>query len=583
MKPLLPFFLFFLLWSSFGICNGTPPPNAQSVDVFQPNWNTSNEMLLLEMPFSKAQTNLPNQAEELNHATIKRITYVFTKNNNPSFDQGKLDNSRLQRLKHLLPQLANSTEIEWLSVEQNNCNSESCARKQFHGFVLEYAFEQALSVSNLPRQRTVITAQSGASITGKKGTQLIVPPNAFVDAAGNLIQGQVDVVLREALSPTDIIAANLQTATAQGKALESGGMLEITAYQHGRPLQLASGKSIEVTVTPKEYKPGMQLYEGKRVAGKLVWDNPVPLNEPVLEEQKSTLKRSSVVRFLKPNSLENLDLDNDQTFFQELDYTLESKSGYWGFSKSSVPKGFYPEKPEKVYTDLIYSEWVETRSTRGRLIQAEVIHVLNGDTIQFTKKPNKRERNNFVDRLSSSVATGYGNWLNKWLWPIGSSNEFTQLLPKTTNLVSPMDSSLLQKANASTAVNYVFAANRMGWANIDRLANFSNSRAVKFEVLVNELKGRKNNAYIALAVPRRNMFLPGYQKGNGNYAFTHGDFEHLSTLPLGDSALIVMTLETKSGLRFAVQPIQLGERTMEELTLVEGTKKEMIAALTAEL
>lgn len=86
--------------------------------------------------------------------------------------------------------------------------------------------------------------------TDALNTQIILPPNAFVDASGNPVTGSIDL----AMTPIDIrqIGAAFpgggQALTANGEvvALVTTGMIDFDFSQNGQPLQLAPGATAEI-------------------------------------------------------------------------------------------------------------------------------------------------------------------------------------------------------------------------------------------------------------------------------------------------------------------------------------------------
>lgn len=84
---------------------------------------------------------------------------------------------------------------------------------------------------------------------------------------------------------------------------------------------------------------------------------------------------------------------------------------------------------------------------------------------------------------------------------------------------------------------YIFELKKLGWANIDRLYNDPRTQSVTLDTEISNSKDF-DKIYITLVVC--NMYLPGYQKKDGSFAFTHGDYEK-AKLPIGAKALIFAT------------------------------------------
>jgi hypothetical protein len=94
-----------------------------------------------------------------------------------------------------------------------------------------------------------INAETGGVYEHPNGSRLTVPPNAFVDAQGRPVRGEVTLKYREFHDFIDIFKAGIPMAYDSAGVhytLESAGMLELHATQQAQYLALAQGKSIAV-------------------------------------------------------------------------------------------------------------------------------------------------------------------------------------------------------------------------------------------------------------------------------------------------------------------------------------------------
>lgn len=95
------------------------------------------------------------------------------------------------------------------------------------------------------------------------GTIVVIPPGSFVFEDGTEPTGNIDITIREALTPADWIINGLAT-TSNGEILQSGGMMYISASAGGRELQLAEGAEITVALPAlKGVDKDMQLFYGQ--------------------------------------------------------------------------------------------------------------------------------------------------------------------------------------------------------------------------------------------------------------------------------------------------------------------------------
>ena len=77
-------------------------------------------------------------------------------------------------------------------------------------------------------QTFTIDASTGGTITAKRGTKIVFPPNSFVNPDNSTTTGNVQITLKEALLKKQWILEGLSTTT-QTEMLVSGGMLDILA------------------------------------------------------------------------------------------------------------------------------------------------------------------------------------------------------------------------------------------------------------------------------------------------------------------------------------------------------------------
>jgi len=80
-------------------------------------------------------------------------------------------------------------------------------------------------------------------------------------------------------------------------------------------------------------------------------------------------------------------------------------------------------------------------------------------------------------------------------------------------------------------------------------------------------------ASIALVVPESDIYIPGYKMKNGNYAFTHGDFENFVSLPMNEPAVIIATYNDGDKDYFGTKKIRIGSRDEESLSMLQRDKK----------
>lgn len=103
-----------------------------------------------------------------------------------------------------------------------------------------------------------------------KGTIIEIPASVFCFEDGTEPTTGIIVSCIEAYDYADMIRFNLQTVS-DGKMLETGGMLKITASVGERPLQLKPNKMLDITMPTQKYKEGMQVFVSDSNEGNMNW------------------------------------------------------------------------------------------------------------------------------------------------------------------------------------------------------------------------------------------------------------------------------------------------------------------------
>lgn len=115
------------------------------------------------------------------------------------------------------------------------------------------------------------TAGAAFSITGAKGMKFDFPANAFLDASGNPITGNVVISLKEVLSKRDIVLSGKVTQS-NGHLLITGGEFQILASQNGQALKLNPAVAVDVKVPTTLNTDPMDLFVwGPTAAADSTW------------------------------------------------------------------------------------------------------------------------------------------------------------------------------------------------------------------------------------------------------------------------------------------------------------------------
>lgn len=107
-----------------------------------------------------------------------------------------------------------------------------------------------------------------------KGLGLYIEKDAFVDASGQRVEGNIQLSVREVLTGSELFRENISTTTIEGGLLATRGMLDLKAMAGDKELQLAPGKTIELFFPgDSTLYTGAQIFYGKHnEAGIMEWE-----------------------------------------------------------------------------------------------------------------------------------------------------------------------------------------------------------------------------------------------------------------------------------------------------------------------
>jgi len=136
-------------------------------------------------------------------------------------------------------------------------------------------------LDNIPSEIFTIASEKETIVETQNGIVLLIPPAAFVDANTNVVTGNVQLKIKEAIDPYTIMTAGLSTLF-DDKPLETGGMFFIEATKDGKKLQIHPQKEITADI------PTQNSYER--------W-------QYELDKSETTEQSTNSTRYLQPKFL----------------------------------------------------------------------------------------------------------------------------------------------------------------------------------------------------------------------------------------------------------------------------------------
>ena len=418
--------------------------------------------------------------------------------------------------------------------------------------------------TTLKTQSFTIDALKGGTLTGKEGAKLAIPANAFVDRNGNPVKGKVTIILKEALSMTDIVLGGL-TTTSDSNVLESGGMIYVHATANGEQLAIAPSKEIMATIPAVDRLAGMQLFEGQVKKDETInWVNPADV---IMEEEFEAIApgpvRDSVIAFVsfdipppvKPveykgdgNDLIEVKIEKPQ-FFPELSFY---KGVEWMLVDQASNKKGDAEK-----------EWVKVDIARSK---KQGVYVL---TITDAKKKKKS-----YDVVPVFEGDNYEKAMAEYDKKLEAYEREKQERRKLEQRQAARQHTILKAQDYADA--YVFPMRQLGWVNCDR---FYNMRGAK-EAIVRAVVDDANDAFAYMVFTKRNICLPGYLN-EGAFVFDNG-FGPM-VLPIGEEVLILAVSGSEGKQRFGMEKAVIAEALTVTLQLKETTPEKIREMLNANL
>lgn len=466
----------------------------------------------------------------------------------------------------------------------------------------------AVNVPEEMKQHYTVNPKASQVVTGNSGTMLLIPDNAFTDKSGNPVSGKVKLELVEGITHEDIIKMNLGTMSDKGM-LETGGMIYLGAKsESGEDLVLAEGKTIEAEIPAAQIKPGMQLWEGQENPdGSITWVSPEALNEGLREVPVETLAEEAAEKIDEVKPANNDSLEFDSWGWVEMNRVIIKR---WGvIMGDTVFKWLSGTQGDSVYIP-------------GLRPDSNVVVALNGNgamaAVNFADK--KFERTNiataeFRSRLpfirqacDDRISHCYADFPNRALWKSDlaaadtleksgcpMADVFRQFAKQKQGVVDARDpntTAALDAAREKAIFNYSkkvgeqraawpsysFGMKKLGWANVDCLYHSANTVSMVFNARIKGVQDAANTK-VSLLLPGRGIFISGYRRPNGDYSFTHGEYEQTVPWPNGAEAYILAREGEGENLRFGLKKISMCQNSIEELEMKAGTQAELDIAM----
>lgn len=421
-----------------------------------------------------------------------------------------------------------------------------------------------LSEHQLPLQSFSLDPTIENQIKGKNGTQITIPANTFTQSSPN---GKVNFQLREALSLSDMLLANLHTIASDGSILESYGMIQMNVAPQQNPQY-----KINVAIPTSFSNPQAQLFH-------LSANNEWEVESKITATNATDLAKGKQLFVRECRMCHDQNLRNDLTgpalgnihLFREeewlINFTKQSQQMiansdslaicHWEQWKPTIMSDFTHLADDSI--KMIY-KWIANESQMQRIDTNEVEFVLecHFDTIDDADDPN----NGFlVNRYfkSNTKVTETNVYYNNNLYSID------------TTRFGQFNGILLDSIIFIPDAFYEFSTNRLGWKNIDyflkqhplvktptvQLLNFSSTILPHVKLVF-----KSRNVVLDLYPPNstKNLYTTIFPNSNGKVR-----------LPKEEVVLLVYS-QSEDHFLVGKKTVQIGEQNDFELELKPSTQ-----------
>lgn len=411
--------------------------------------------------------------------------------------------------------------------------------------------------------RLTFDVSKGGVLSLPNGTRISVPPDAFVNAEGAQVSGEVNLSYTEMQDMASILISGIPLNLGEGKdmdVMESAVMFDIRADQNGQPLRLAEGKSIGTTISSDKSDSAYNLYRLNEQGGSWDYlDNIAPEPNPVLVSARQRMESAN-------GSVGEMDLSNCIAFnyLEYIDVWKKPKDNlfnyytYTDYPNLNTLKGLVREKLKGYGAGYVDAYCYESVKYEGRSYPIPMIlwepekpladnaYKLKGVSLDVKKVKGGRYVFS-LQRYKSGQYADNGKWI-KGKWITLYSFYARPKMPLASLYANPMKEwtatydSLLQEIEAQKAVaamqNEVvrnFAINELGIYNYDIIKD-EERILVNAEPVMNGESIREGTDFFAV-LKGRNSVIRYSPEGLKRFVLYPGQDIYLFKLTKGNQVL----------------------------------------------
>ncbi len=413
------------------------------------------------------------------------------------------------------------------------------------------------SASNIPEKITfptvefTISGTSDTTIFGEQGTRLFIEKGTFQFADGTPVTDSIQIALKEFYKKSDITLADLSTES-NGKLLETGGMLNITATSNGQEIEIKADKRIVVHFPkPQNNYEEMSLFYSSKNA----------TDTSVTNWEVDTVDLVKQVAKLGGWGYQWVTIE-DSTEFEFIPKNFVDTGYYWNPVELYVNTYDFSNTTLKAISECKDGFGVETEfniDKNGEIKNAKIRSTINksaaAEILQFLRQlpefePGKNNKGEIVERLGIlEISTEI----------VRAQKSDAEYIQSFDSKYSKYESTPIKNINDAELNYYVFSVSKLGWINCDRFLETDNT-------LDYFVKTQGKDTKIKMVFKD----IDGVLMANS----TDGKFT-FSKVPIGRQVTIVGIKNTNEQLQTAFQEVTISDKPLETLAFKETTLTEL--------
>ena len=400
-----------------------------------------------------------------------------------------------------------------------------------------------------------VNTEKEFTVTCKEGTILTIPAKSFVDAnTGKLARGKINLEVTEYYKLSDMLLANL-TTKADGKQLETGGMLYLDANKKDEKLKLKPGRKIQIVFNNKG-KKRMQLFSGEENSEGVNWKLQTEKNGSIEEDVEVDFSTIEIVPTYP--GCENLSNNDKRKCMNDAINKIVSRKFDMEIAENLGLKGKH-----KIVIDFRIDKKGNVGEVNARASRKEVADEAVR-VIEFLPQfiPGKQRGKPVRTRYSLvfNIQLEGKNTESSSVVFVKSDKNFIETFEKRLDSIESSNGILGTISNDHIA-RYAFATTKLGWINCDRFVN-SKKQKVKFKLKIKD----PNGTNVKMVFKSMSSILPSKK---------FADEFDFGLLPIDEEVIVIAIKKTKDKLYLAKKEMQTKRNPDLKLDFKEVTIQEL--------